>query len=504
MARAVSLLALLLVRSGSPLLASHPAARPPPHALSRCVPRLLRMQTYSNRGGGRPGPERGQRQRPKKDRARPDFARNQITCYGCGAELQMETAGRPGYVEPERYELKASHRQLRQTLCARCRAMTQGEILPAVVEGRLAVADGAGLVTPDELRAQLLHLRERKALCVLLVDLSDVSGSFLPRVRDLIGPNPVMLVGTKADLLPRGTEQQRVLDWMAGSLAARLNVIEAHLLSAKTGEGMGDAVRAVMGLRKGRDVYVMGAANVGKSLFIGALLDLLHAEQGGRLNRLPISSATPGTTLRTIPIDAFSGGSKLYDTPGVHLQHRLTAQLLPKELQAISPRGKMKPYTPPLGDDGMQGRSFFWGGVARLDVVSCPPAMRLTFCGFGLRVHSCATAEADEEHAREAGVSLTPPNDRASAEALGPLQMRKRVTLTLTPLQHTADIAVSGLGWVAVSALPTLRAAPDQMRAEIDVWVPKRVEVFLRPPMPVGGLPAETADLFQERESQPN
>ena len=57
---------------------------------------------------------------------------------------------------------------------------------------------------------------------------------------------------------------------------------------------------------------------------------------------------------------------------------------------------------------------------------------------------------------------------------------------------------------MAVSALPTLRAAPDQMRAEIDVWVPKRVEVFLRPPMPVGGLPAETADLFQERESQPN
>ena len=33
--------------------------------------------------------------------------------------------------------------------------------------------------------------------------------------------------------------------------------------------------------RNGRDVYVMGAANVGKSLFIGALLDLLHADQGG-------------------------------------------------------------------------------------------------------------------------------------------------------------------------------------------------------------------------------
>ena len=39
--------------------------------------------------------------------------------------LQMEAGGAPGFVEPERYELKAVHKQLRQTLCARCRAMTQ-------------------------------------------------------------------------------------------------------------------------------------------------------------------------------------------------------------------------------------------------------------------------------------------------------------------------------------------------------------------------------------------
>lgn len=32
---------------------------------------------------------------------------------------------------------------------------------------------------------------------MLLVDLTDASGSFLPRVRDLVGKNPVVLVGTK-------------------------------------------------------------------------------------------------------------------------------------------------------------------------------------------------------------------------------------------------------------------------------------------------------------------
>ena len=408
--------------------------------------------------------------------------------------LQMEAGGAPGFVEPERYELKAVHKQLRQTLCARCRAMTQGQILPAVVEGRLGIesGDGAGLVTPEELRGQLVHLRERKALVVLLVDLSDVSGSFLPRVRDLIGPNPVLLIGTKADLLPKGTEQDKVLEWMACVLAARLNVLDAQLLSAKSGEGMGGAVKAVMQQRNGRDVYVMGAANVGKSLFIGALLDLLHAEQGGRMSRLPISSATPGTTLRTIPIDAFSGGSKLYDTPGVHLPHRLSAQLLPSELSSFAPRGRMKPYTPPPAE-ATQGASLFWGGVARVDIVKAPQALRLSFCGFGLRVASCATEEAEAYHLQEAGVSLTPPNDPESAAALGPLQLRKKVQLSLTQGRHTADIAVSGLGWVAVSCLPTLLATSAvEMQLEIDIWVPAKVEVFLRPPMPVGGLPAET------------
>ena len=45
--------------------------------------------------------------------------------------------------------------------------------------------------------------------------------------------------------------------------------------------------------RNGRDVYVMGAANVGKSLFIGALLDLLHADQGGRTLTLTLTLTLP-------------------------------------------------------------------------------------------------------------------------------------------------------------------------------------------------------------------
>ena len=93
-------------------------------------------------------------------------------------------AGSPGYMEPERYEMKRKRRQLRETLCDRCRRLSSGEILPAVVEGRLKRPSGAavgeegrGITTPEALRGVLLPLRERPALIALLVDLTDVAGT---------------------------------------------------------------------------------------------------------------------------------------------------------------------------------------------------------------------------------------------------------------------------------------------------------------------------------------
>lgn len=45
-----------------------------------------------------------------------------------------------------------------------------------------------------------VQVREQRAVAVLLVDLLDASGSFLSRMRDLVGKNPVFLVGTKVSI----------------------------------------------------------------------------------------------------------------------------------------------------------------------------------------------------------------------------------------------------------------------------------------------------------------
>ena len=278
------------------------------------APLAVNLQTAPlARGGALPLMQQsGRKRRPSKKRD-PDAKPRAPTpakaykfmdlCYGCGAELQTDEPAAAGYVELERYELKAKHKQLHQVLCCRCRSLSQGEILPAVVEGRLREAGAEGFATPEELRNELLHLRDRKVLTVLLVDVTDVTGSFLPKVRDLIAGNPVVLIGTKADLLPAKSNVEEVKGWMAEVLGSRLNVLSVHLVSARTGEGLpacryvryvryvrhtfgcvhlvstpaGEAMAAaakdIMTSRSGRDVYVMGAANVGKSMFIGGMLE---------------------------------------------------------------------------------------------------------------------------------------------------------------------------------------------------------------------------------------
>lgn len=105
------------------------------------------------------------------------------------------------------------------------------------------------------------------------MDLLDASGSILGRVRELVGNNPIVLVGTKADLLPAGADPGAVAAWLSAAAEfKRLAAASVHLVSARTGAGVGEATAELRRERRGRDVYVVGAANVGKSAFIRALV----------------------------------------------------------------------------------------------------------------------------------------------------------------------------------------------------------------------------------------
>ena len=90
------------------------------------------------------------------------------------------------------------------------------------------------------------------------------------------------------------------------------------------GEGLDEACASILSQRMGRDVYIIGAANVGKSAFVRRMLkemaNMTSRHFGAKATlvgkKLPVESAMPGTTLGLLQLGAFSSGGSLYDTPG--------------------------------------------------------------------------------------------------------------------------------------------------------------------------------------------
>jgi len=290
-------------------------------------------------------------------------------------------------------------------------------------------------------------------------------------------------------------------------------VSSVHLVSSKNGEGVAVAVGAVRKERMGRDVYVVGAANVGKSAFVRALVRDMASMTSRQFDpgamaqtkRLPVESSMPGTTLKAIPLEVFSTGGVLYDTPGLHLHHRVPHILTPAENKDLHPRKKLRAYIPmPPGDllilvnggskeeDPARDRnyeefaSYEWGGLARLDVAPGDESVHLVFFGPpALKVKLKPASDENVASGEIAGVDAV-AFGAESVQARGGLRLAK--TATLRPprrgsgVEPIADIAISGVpGWVAVYCSGRRGAGCVDVR----VFTPIGVEVFVRPPLPV-------------------
>lgn len=248
----------------------------------------------------------------------------------------------------------------------------------------------------------------------------------------------------------------------------------------------------------------------------------------------PPHPQSPTTSPSTHP-QVFAAGGLLYDTPGLHLHHRIPHILTPDENKALHPRRRLRPYAAPsLGDllpgvasptaagaaaggrgsaaagrqqagaaGGPGGRplaSYWWGGLVRIDVVQGPPSLQLVFYGPpALRVVAAAAGGAQADDTQPAAAAAAQmegdgtggqeqpgqdgPFGAESVQLRGGLRMVKRVSLRTgsdwrpRPL---GDVAVSGVpGWVSV-----LAAGGAGQRVELEVWAPVGVEGFSRPPLP--------------------
>ncbi|MFB4164850.1 ribosome biogenesis GTPase YqeH [Alteribacillus sp. JSM 102045] len=360
-----------------------------------------------------------------------------LICAGCGAAIQTEDQSKKGYVPPS-----ALQRDI--IICQRCfRLKHYNEVQDVSLENK-------------DFTDNLHELGRRKALVVKIVDVFDFEGSWIPGFQRYIGRNDVLLLVNKTDLLPRSVNKNKLKDWIQRTAKEHgLKAKEILFISAEKNYGIQAAASIMDELRNGKDVYITGATNVGKSTFINKLIQ----EFGGDEEQLITTSNFPGTTLDMIdlPLD---DGSRLFDTPGIINNKQIAHYIPKKELKQITPSKEIKPRIFQLNEK----QTLFIAGLARIDFTSGHPNSFVAYFANDLLIHRTKQDNADQLYADHAGELLSPPGKETLQD------MPEFLKQSFTVKQGKTDIVISGLGWLSVI----------EPGAEIEVYAPKGVGVSLR------------------------
>lgn len=357
-----------------------------------------------------------------------------IRCIGCGAIIQTENKDEIGFLPTGALSKKL--KQDDEIYCQRCfRLRHYNEIAPT------------NLTDADFLRL-LGEIGQHDALIVNVVDIFDFNGSLIPSLPRLTGNNDILMVANKRDILPKSLKVGKLTAWLKEQAAA-VGLIPKDILvvSAKNKADVQALMETIEHYRHGRDVYVVGCTNVGKSTLINAIIKSASGD-----SELITTSRFPGTTLDFIDIP-LDDDSSLIDTPGIIHRGQMAHYLAPEDLKYVSPRKEIKPKTYQLNPE----QTLFFGGLARFDFISGERQGMTAYFDNELDIHRTKLDGATEFYEKHKGELLAPA-------LVGAKLVRREFSV-----KEKSDIVFSGLGWVRV---------PE--RAVVAAWVADGVDVVVR------------------------
>ena len=320
----------------------------------------------------------------------------ELRCYGCGAIIQSEDEKKIGFVPKNALDRS-------QVLCKRCFRLKNYHQLQATN------------LSDDDFLEILNKIGEKDCLVVYLVDLFDFNGSLIQGLVRHINYNVLLTSGKK----------------------------NYHL---------DELMQMIDQYRKGRDVYVVGVTNVGKSSLINSLLKAYSDVQ----DNLITTSEFPGTTLDLIEIP-LDENSSIYDSPGIVNRHQIAHLIDENTLKDILPQSELRPVNYQLNCK----QTLYFGGLARLDFLNGSKTSMTCYFHRRLQIHRTKLENADALYNRHK--TLKP-----EVEELKDIQSFKTYQFRLP--ENKVDVVISGLGFVTIHC-------PNAL---IEVKAPEQVGVFIR------------------------
>ncbi len=338
-----------------------------------------------------------------------------VRCVGCGGVLQNTDKQAP-FFTPKKID------EAEMILCQRCfRLRHYGEITPSYVDAS----------TYYEL---LSFIAKKDVLIVNVLDAFDLEGSMMPQIHKITEKKDVLVVVNKRDLLPKivndGKLRHRILKYLK---QAGIHAIDVLMVSALKKYEIDTLLDKIATLSEGKDIYVVGATNVGKSSLINAMLAASVAMKEGLIT----VSNSRNTTQGLIPIPFEN--QTLYDTPGLLNKNHIAHLLNEASYQSIQPKKEVKPKVFQLNPD----QTLFLGGLVQVDFISGDRSDLVVYVSDKLYIHRRKLDEADAFYEAHVQGLLVPPGETETVFE----RTAKQVSFKTTKKR---DVVIPGVGFITL------------------------------------------------------
>ncbi len=359
-------------------------------------------------------------------------------CHGCGYLLQDKKEDELGYI-------KEINVQKDHLYCKRCYDMIFRNKTPKT------------FLKDKDYWDLFKNIVKEEKLYVLVLDIFNIEGSIVSKMMNNLKGKKVLIVLNKRDLLPKLVNDKKVYSFIKNHyLLKDLNILDYIIVSSKKKYNIDLLLEKINYYRDG-DVYLIGAANVGKSSLLNAIINAVVGDNKEYVS----TSYYAGTTLGTINVP-FDEKSNLIDTPGIINDEDITIGLEKESLEIIVPKKEVRSRNYQLEAK----QTLFITGLLQLNYLEGKRQGFTIYVSNYVEIHRSKLDNADLFREKNIGNNIiVPPNTK---ELKNITFKKENVVLT----GKNTDLVIKGLGWI------NFKNIDDELKLE--VIIPSTSSLYIR------------------------